>query len=328
MDKPKNTIDKEINLEALQGYVAVVLPEDNMAESGRKILLKDFVQMLEREGGSRTGEDIEDVHKMRVATRRMRTAFKLFQPYYKVKSIRPFMKMLKKAGTVLGTVRDLDVMIEELTNYQATTDEAGRAAIQGTIIQLDNQRVKARGKLIKFLDGSDYRKFVLAFSKFLVKKGKGARPIADGIAPYQVRHVVPVVVNSYLADVCAYDTVLNGETEPETFHTLRIEFKRLRYTVSHFGDVLGVSAGSFVDEIKIMQDHLGRMNDFVVARDRLSPLLDGDVLDNEQKSALQSYLDSLAMDKNEHIETFSDAWQRFNSRTSRRMLYDALLKLR
>ena len=60
-----------------------VLPDDAMAEAARKVLLFHFERMLLHEPGSRLGETIEAVHDMRVATRRMRSAFRLFKPFFK-----------------------------------------------------------------------------------------------------------------------------------------------------------------------------------------------------------------------------------------------------
>ena len=50
---------------------------------------------------------------MRVATRRMRAAFQVFDPYYKDKAIKPHIKGLRRTGQALGAVRDLDVLLEK-----------------------------------------------------------------------------------------------------------------------------------------------------------------------------------------------------------------------
>ncbi len=59
---------ERINL--LEAQMHPMSPEDPMPEAGRKALLAEFVKMLKHEDGSRNGEDIEDVHQMRVASRR------------------------------------------------------------------------------------------------------------------------------------------------------------------------------------------------------------------------------------------------------------------
>lgn len=95
-------------------------PTDSMAEAGRKVLAFHFERMLEHEPGTRVGEDIEELHDMRVATRRMRAAFQVFGDSYTKKSVKPLLQGLKKTGRALGPVRDLDVFIEKLQQYQRT----------------------------------------------------------------------------------------------------------------------------------------------------------------------------------------------------------------
>ena len=54
------------------------LAEDTVAEAGRKVMRFHLARMLDREPGVRDGKDIEDIHKMRVATRRQRAAWRVF----------------------------------------------------------------------------------------------------------------------------------------------------------------------------------------------------------------------------------------------------------
>lgn len=316
-----------IEIESLEQEVAPVLPEDPIAEAGRKVLLKNFVKMLNREAGSRTGENIEDVHQMRVAIRRMRSALGVFAPYFKDKSVAPYAKGLKKTGRALGPVRDLDVMIDDLGKYATNLNEEEAQAVQGIIDILDKRRVLAREDLNAWLDSKSYRRFVRAFAEFLTKPGKGVvNDRSDGaVVPYQVRHVLPPLLHETLAGVRAYDTVID-DAEVETLHSLRIEFKRLRYTVDFFTDVLGASADAYIDEIKQMQDYLGRLNDVVVAHERLD-ILSG--LNEAQVAVRDAYLQQLDTEAQHRQENFrEEAWEPFNKRTVQQKMASALLVLR
>ena len=70
----------------------------------------------------------------------------------------------------------------------------------------------------------------------------------------------------------AYDGAI-AEAEPETLHALRIEFKRLRYLVHFFSEIMGATVNDFLAELKAIQDHLGTMQDIQVATDQLEDLL-------------------------------------------------------
>ncbi len=88
-----------------------------MSEAGRKTFRFHFRRMLYNEPGTRLGQDPEALHDMRVATRRMRAAFRVFGSYYD-ESVAPYEKGLKQTGGMLGTVRDLDVFRQKILDYR------------------------------------------------------------------------------------------------------------------------------------------------------------------------------------------------------------------
>ncbi len=323
----ENQATYAIDIEELKAQIAPVEMNDVMAEAGRKILITDFVQMLENEAGSRIGDDIEFVHDMRVATRRMRSAFRQLGGFYKSKTVTGFTKDLKKLAVRLGDVRDLDVLIAELQTYQDTLEGDEQSASAKVIEKLDKRRKKARKKLVKYLDGDEYITFLKAFSKFLTKEGKGAKSFDDDDAtPHQVRHVLPSMVHNYLAQVRAYDTVL-ADADHKTLHELRKSGKRLRYIVAYFTDVLGSQAEQYIDELKAIQDHLGHLQDIVVAQDMLQSLVD-DGMKKSQRTVINDYIAHINTKRPELIAEFPDLWERFNTRTVQQKLANALLVLR
>src|SRR6185295_12769046 len=60
-----------------------VRADDAMVDAAHKILRFHYDRMVAHEAGSRSGQDTEDLHDMRVATRRQRAALRLFAPYLK-----------------------------------------------------------------------------------------------------------------------------------------------------------------------------------------------------------------------------------------------------
>jgi len=309
----------------LSEYVMPAAPTDTMAEAGRKVLLTEFIKMLDVEAGSRTGEDIEDVHKMRVSIRRMRSAFLLLEAYYKPKAIEPFIDELRQIMRALGGVRDLDVMIVNLEDFQSTLDASQVEAMKEVIDSLDLRRADARKDLNHVLDRKSYRRFVKNFSKFLTTPEMGARSIdTSSITPYQLRHVLPPMIYEHLSATRAYETVLET-ADAETLHALRIEFKRLRYIVSLFEDVLGTQIKDFIGELKTIQDHLGRLNDISVAHQNLNELMED--LEGDQITVLWEYIKHLEAEKPDLLAQLPDIWKRFNSKTVQRKLASAVANL-
>ena len=309
----------------LDAHRQPVQPDDLMAEAGRKVLLGEFHRMLSCESGSRRGEDIEAVHKMRVAIRQQRSAFRLLKPYYKPKAIRQYDRSLRDTMRALGPVRDLDVMIHDLRAFDLPLDEVHQAGLNSVIEALDQRRLVAHENLIHLLDSKSYRRFVSEYGKFLTTPGAAAQRVDDEvIAPVQVRHVLPPMIAQHLAAVRAYDPVL-AEADAETFHALRIEFKRLRYVVTLFSGLLGKEIDDFIAELKKMQDLLGRMNDIEVARESLIDLMSD--LEGDQTAALWIYVDDLENEKPGLHEQFPALWKRFNTKTVQRKLAQAVTVL-
>ncbi len=334
-------------------------PEATLAEAGRQILLREFIRMRAQEDGVREDKDIEFVHDMRVATRRQRSAFRLLEAYYKTKPVRPFIQSLKALAGALGAVRDLDVMMLDLRKAQRIYQDQDTSVFDVILSKLDKKRSKAMKKLLALMDSKAHRQFVESYAEFLTQAGVGAKSIdADDIAPSQVRHILPGLLHEHLATVRAYDGVIHEDidtTDDATLHALRIEFKRLRYATDFFSDVLGDSGRTFIREIKVIQDHLGRMNDIHVAQLQLENYLDlvpddsdnddgndtqeaeaADTSDSAQEAEtavtspakdhpLQSYLRELEIEHADLKRRFPDVWRHFNSRGVQEKLSDALL---
>ncbi|NLX09308.1 MAG: CHAD domain-containing protein [Chloroflexi bacterium] len=309
-----------------------VLPDDPMAEAGRKVLYYHFERMLLNEPGSRLGEDIEAVHDMRVATRRMRSAMRLFAPFFEDGIAKRYRKGLRATGDALGAVRDLDVFEEKAAKFMQANPEADL----GPLFEAwDQQLQQARAALIEYLDSRQFARFVERFHTFLTTPGLGALPVAEGGVPiYQVRHVLPPLIYDLYERVRAYETVVEG-APITTLHALRIEFKRLRYALEFFEEVLGPEARRVIKEIKVMQDHLGDLNDAEVAGQLLRAFVDEQsaiysgipLFIRPDISGVMHYATAKQAEKEHLLATFPEAWANFLRADVRRDLAVAVAAL-
>lgn len=264
--------------EALAPTPEIVVPpiqaNEPMSEAGRKAMYAHFLRMLANEAGTRLGQDIEALHDMRVATRRMRAAYGIFADYFDPAVLAPFNKGLRKIGRALGTVRDLDVLIEKAEAYQAALGEEQPDALAPLLADWHARREVARREMLAHLDSPAYRDFVGAFQTFLTTPGAGARPIPIGEPlPHQVRHVAPRLILTRYEIVRAYETIIDG-APLATYHRLRIDCKRLRYALEFFRDVLGPEAPELIRQVTAMQDLLGALQDAHVAEGLIASFLE------------------------------------------------------
>lgn len=306
-----------------------VQADDHMAEAVRKILRYHFAIMLAHEAGTRSGEDIEDLHDMRVATRRMRSALRLFGSYFQPKAIRRFQKDLRKAGRALGRVRDLDVFDHKARKY---LKKAGQGQDLTPLLQRwHQQREEARQGLIAYLDSKRYRRFVSKFDTFLRTENAGVPPLpTDEPVRVQVRHVLSSSVWQLYETVRAYEVILD-DTPVTTLHALRIDCKRLRYTLEFFREVLGPETEQVIRDVIAIQDHLGNLQDADVAVELLSNFLDEARQQGELSKAdlagVRAYLRYRRQEARRLQATFPEVWPRLNSRDFRERLAAALLAL-
>lgn len=248
-------------------------PTMPMAEACRLLLYEQLMQMICNEAGVRYSEEIEHVHQMRVAIRRLRAAANLFGQPSQRKVLRPYIKAIRKVGKLLGAVRDRDVAIAK-----AQKSKARRAT--GKQIELwQAQRDEAHAALVAWLDSTAYRQFLVDFYTYCASPPSahedGAEGLigVDGVAvqPQQVRHLVPTLIMERFAAVRAYETLLvkDAVTPYATLHALRIQCKYLRYTVEFTHHLLGSAIDPLLQQLKLLQELLGDLNDAVVATQML-----------------------------------------------------------
>jgi len=305
-----------------------VLPDDSMSEAGRKVLRLHFSRMLEHEKGTRLGKDIEELHDMRVATRRMRSAFDVFALYYDPKILRPFMKDLKRVGRALGHVRDLDVFMQKAQRYIDQTIQEQPISLAPLIENWKTQRELERVEMLRTLDSKAYRRFIQSFGTFLVTEGAGALPVSAGRpTAYQVYQLVPTLIYSRYEVIRGYEPLLM-DAPIETLHALRIEFKKLRYALEFFREVLGPEVKDVIKEVVIVQDHLGDLNDADVACNVLISFLQGWIQEDHRErieiDGVTRYLLDKQLELRTLVDTFPQTWQHFNRQELRRNLAMAI----
>ena len=100
-------------------------------------------------------EDIEAVHKMRVASRRLRAALDAYQSCCEPKMFKKVYRQVKKAADVLGAARDTDVMLQNLQQQLAQTSTQHKAGVQWLINRLETYRQQTRQDLDAFLHALD-----------------------------------------------------------------------------------------------------------------------------------------------------------------------------
>jgi CHAD domain-containing protein len=320
---------------------AGIQPDDPMSEAGRKTFRFHYRRMLYNEPGTRLGEDIEALHDMRVATRRMRAAFRVFGSFYERDTVAPFRKGLKRTGRALGRVRDLDVFRAKIHTYLDERSAAEEVSLDGLLAELEARRDIARQQMIDYLDSERYIRLVEGVGLFVETEGMGSRRInarGSDPAPNRVRHVAPVMIYERLAAVRAYDDWVSIPDPPlKRLHALRIACKRLRYCLEFFSEVLAPGSKEVIKEIVTLQDHLGAVQDAVVADGLLRNYIrrgtwGGDVAEPDptppaDAPGVELYLAAKQAELAQLVESFPEIWQRIQEPRFSRMVAETVVAL-
>jgi CHAD domain-containing protein len=310
------------------GKTPGVTGDDPFAEAGRKVLRFHFARMLAHEDGTREGSDAEELHAMRVATRRMRAAWRVFGTAYRPGRAQRMRGHLKEVASRLGAVRDLDVQIEGLRAYQASLPSGDRPGISPLIAAWEAERDDARILLLRDLDSAAYGQWMTAYSHFVVTEGLGALPPLTPTSPLRVREMAGSRIWTAYEDVRAYEATLRW-ADLATLHQLRITAKRLRYAIEFFREALGPDAAYAISRTVALQDHLGALHDAEVAAMRARSFLveSSGRLSEAETAAIGHYLNSREKEMARLRRTVGRPWRAVIGPSFRRSLARSIAAL-
>jgi CHAD domain-containing protein len=116
-------------------------------------------ELLEFREGTLDGTDIEQLHSMRVASRRLRAALEVYEGCFHKKQHRRLLRLVKESADALSEARDLDVQIDYLAGYREHAPVADRAGIDSLIALLRVRRSEADQHLAPALQRLDSEGF-------------------------------------------------------------------------------------------------------------------------------------------------------------------------
>jgi CHAD domain-containing protein len=229
----------------------------------RVMLGQQLTAMLRHDPGVRLGRDPEDLHDMRVATRRLRALLRAARPLLDRGWAEELRSELSWLGSVLGPVRDLDVLLEHLRGEADALPGAERRAAGQLVRALEAERESARAALLEALESDRYLSLLDS-----VEAAAGEPRAADG-NDLSLKDIAGAEFDRLRKAV----KKLPADPSDDELHRARIKTKRARYAAELAKGALGKPAARFVDRAKRLQDVIGEHQDALVAEERLRSLL-------------------------------------------------------
>lgn len=230
----------------------------DICEWAADVLRLRFEEVISFSGAILVPWNVNAVHDMRVALRRLRSALRDFVQVIDEKPLKRVKDDLKKISDLLGAVRDLDVAIIALEDLSSETDEediAGGISELATDLRADRERGHVR--LVKALDSISLDDLQRSFSDRIEDSLRQQELFRPGTLSEAGR----TVIEARLQEFCDKSTAIYDPFNGVELHDLRIAAKRLRYAIELFGVAWGDEIGGFAAELSKMQSFLGEVHD-------------------------------------------------------------------
>lgn len=228
---------------------------------GASVLKKHVEAMRQEFDGVRSGElDIEYIHRLRVASRRFRSALALFEGCFEPKRAARWQKEIRRLTRSLGAARDTDVQLDVLNSVLTRVPERRyRMGIRRIMLRLNQNRKRLNNNLRQVLD-----ELVQMGTFEDIEIGVGAYLFQNGLnAPYSIDlyFLAAEAITKRLNDLFQYrDCVYHPEQMAE-LHLMRITAKRLRYTLEALNLLYEDKLQTYIKLIRNVQDALGIIHD-------------------------------------------------------------------
>jgi CHAD domain-containing protein len=299
--------------------VPKVKPDDPVGCAVSSALRAGVSRIVSREGEARSG-DGEGVHRLRVATRRLRSELCALESLVERGWRQKVEAELKWLAGLLGDVRDLDVLTARLREAIPEGQRSGGAAqpLAPLFNDFQKRRTQASRRMTDGLRSDRYR-------SLLTMLVDGVKiPVIEDLAGEPCRNALPPVAASAWRRLAKAARRLTPSAPVEEFHEVRKRAKRARYTaelVAPFLDHrLARGATRFIRSTALVQDLLGEHQDAVVAAAEIERGLAAHPDDPAFAHAADRLLDTQRAAAHVARTSFFKIWRKLDRKKQRRWL--------
>ena len=250
------------------------------------VIAQQYQHMVQQEQGVLADQDPEYLHQMRVGARRLSTALEVFGCAVTLpKAARK--NRVRTLAKALGKLRDLDVQTHAVrTDYCPRLTVAENTWLNIALNTLDQQRSRACIEVEKILTQPRYEKLKAGYEDWLKK------PEYTSLADLPLLLVLPDLLNPLLSALLLHpgwqiSVEDRSKASSLVLHDLRKLCKSVRYQAEFFVDFYDQVFQDWIDEIKELQDSLGKVQDTHVLQTLLSDELPKEAALPELQTAIQ-----------------------------------------
>jgi len=258
--------------------------------------------------------DSEFLHDFRVAIRRTRSGLTQIKNVLPPEVTNHFKAEFAHLGNITGPTRDLDVYLLYEENYKSRLPPPLQTALHTFFTDLARRRGEEQKKLATALKGSRYKQIIHEWRQYLEEDGTAA---ADADMP--VIDLARKTISRRYKKIMKEGMMITPATPDENLHRLRIQGKKLRYSLEFFTSLFPKNdMEKIIKQLKQLQNNLGTFNDLSVQQDMLHDYLDGlrpgSRKNFELATAIGGLLTNLYHEQHRVRENFFLTFNRFSSK--------------
>ena len=232
---------------------AVIAPDLPIADSARLALAIGVAAMKHYEAAAIAGE-IEPLHQMRVAARRLRATVQLFAGVIHGSRVRIYKRDLPWLGQAAGAVRECDVIEALIRDCGDRLDPTFAAALTPLVEMIAASRNAEHSRFVDDLRTKRYEQMCERLADPLLRR---ALPATD------VGRYAPAMIAPIARSVRKAGKRIDRDAPTELFHRLRVRVKRLRYALEMLAEMGGKRSHKALMRLEQMQELLGMHQDVV-----------------------------------------------------------------
>ena len=237
-------------------------------------------------------KQVEDIHRLRTSSRRAAAAVELFRPLLPRKGARWFEKQLKKIRRAAGDVRDLDVMLEQISEAGSSLSKEKSDLLD----KLAKRRQDAQQPLRKLQRDLGKKHHFARKQERLLNDLEKPVPAMDQDRPPRLREwgtcrLIPQARAFLALGKKRLSTI-------EAAHGFRITAKELRYVIEIVGGALPTAAVRIYALLGELQQKIGVICDHAAAE-----RMYGELMSKSGKSNRKHLRSQIAAEKKQRVAT-------------------------
>jgi CHAD domain-containing protein len=240
---------------------------DICVDAGYQLLASRYMRKQARQlagqiDGVRLAEDIEYIHRARVATRRLRAGLRVFADCYDRPTIKRWQKAVRQLTKGLGKARDADVQCAFALNALIALESREHyPGIARLMVKLDRRREKVQPKVNEALDRFESTGVLKELSSEMKKTSATLEKRDVSVQSAVVFEKAGQHILARLEELLGYRDCLSDPEQQDRHHAMRIAAKRLRYTMEMCKPAYDSQLDEFISSSKEIQSLLGDIHD-------------------------------------------------------------------